>query len=178
MKGRPVHMGDFQQEVELEMTKADRARAAIKSIPKEITIPAHDRTRTKGVKAHQKTVTAKEQNQMAAQKLMNGFNAESTQKDRRNSRNDTQWQVQCLSFPNHPQTITAPLDKETAQQMAIEMNKECFKDDDRYGIKPHDPWKEVEELSTAQIHEATIESRKAEIAKLRAKIGLTNPPQS
>jgi hypothetical protein len=124
--------------------KADRARASLKSVPTKITVPSHERKGTKGVTQHERKTTAKEKNQMAAQRLIDGFNADYGTRNRTNN----QWAVQCLSSPDRPQTITAPLDKETAQQIAIDMNKEDFKDGDRYGIKAHDPWKEVEDLST------------------------------
>jgi hypothetical protein len=144
LKGKPVHMAVFQREVEAEQNKAKRARDALKSIPTKITVPAHERKGTKGVTQHERKTTTKEKNQMAAQKLIDGFNADYGTRKRTNN----QWAVQCLSFPDRPQNITTPLDKETAQQMAIEMNKEEFKDGDRYGIKAHDPWKEVEGLTT------------------------------
>jgi hypothetical protein len=58
-----------QQKKSSDAQKRLKAKEALKSVPKEITIPCHQRGGTKGVKAHQKTVTTKKRDQMAAQKL-------------------------------------------------------------------------------------------------------------
>jgi hypothetical protein len=68
---RPIKSG-FETRIEcVTRNKRANVKAAIKSVPKEITVPAHDRSNAKnGVKAHSKKTTRLEGDAIAAQNYL------------------------------------------------------------------------------------------------------------
>lgn len=73
------------------LDRSDRARAAVASVPAKITVPSHQRKGTKGVTQHGRKTTMKERNQVAAERVMRVFEAESNPGERQNSRTSCQW---------------------------------------------------------------------------------------